>query len=489
MTPVPAAPAPPPAPRVRPTSLVKATLRPYQQHGVGWLGWIGDAGPGGVLADDMGLGKTVQVLEALARVHQKRGTLRVLIVTTTSTTHNWRTECAKFAPWLTVAVWAGPERHKHRAAVFSRYHVVITSYAHAQRDLATLRQVPFDWVILDEAQAIKNADSITYKAVSALRSDRRLAMTGTPIENSPEDFHAIFDWAVPGIVGTKETFAQSYGEALAQGDGAAARQLQHVVGPYLLRRKKEEVATDLPGKTETLRYVELPPVQRRVYDAVHQAAYHALASPDAAGVVSNKKRMAVFAALTKLRQVACDPRLLDIPYSAGGKLRALVEIVLDARAKGEKVLVFSSFKSMVLLLEKDLAKFGIVTVTITGDTQDREGAVKRFQTDPKVNVFLITLKAGGSGLNLTAATRVVHFDPWWNPAAQDQASDRAYRIGQTKPVTVVSLLAANTVEEKVIQAIGKKRDVANLLLGEGENEPLFAHTMADLLDLLGPPRR
>jgi len=230
-------------------------------------------------------------------------------------------------------------------------------------------------------------------------------------------------------------------------------------------------------------------VQRRVYDLVHEAAYNALASPDAAGVVSNKKRMAVFAALTKLRQVACDPRLLEIPYSAGGKLRALVEIVLDAKAKGEKVLVFSSFKSMILLLEKDLAKFGIVTCTITGDTEDREGAVKRFQTDPKVHVFLITLKAGGSGLNLTAATRVVHFDPWWNPAAQDQASDRAYRIGQTKPVTVVSLLAAGTVEEKVIQAIGKKRDVANLLLGEGEDQPLFAHTMADLLDLLGPPRR
>ena len=476
----------------RPTSLVKATLRPYQQHGVGWLGWIGDAGPGGVLADDMGLGKTVQVLEALARIHQKRGTLRVLIVTTKSTTHNWRSECARFAPWLTVAVWAGPERHRHRTAIFSRYHIVITSYAHAQRDLATLRQVVFDWVILDEAQAIKNTDSVTHKAVSALRGDRRLAMTGTPMENSPEDFHAIFDWAVPGIVGSKETFAATYGEALAKGDTEAARRLQHVVGPYLLRRKKEEVATDLPGKTETLRYIDLPPVQRRVYDLVHQAAYQALASPDAqhaTGIVSSRKRMAVFAALTKLRQVACDPRLLGIPYASGGKLRELVTIVLDAKAKGEKVLVFSSFKSMILLLEKDLAKFGIVTVTITGDTDDREGAVKRFQTDPKAQVFLITLKAGGSGLNLTAATRVVHFDPWWNPAAQDQASDRAYRIGQTKPVSVVSLLAADTVEEKVIQAIGKKRDVANLLLGEGQDQPLFAHTMADLLDLLGPPRR
>lgn len=475
-----------PAPR---TALIEATLRPYQQQGVGWLGWVGDAGPGGVLADDMGLGKTVQVLEALARSYQRRKTLRALVVCTTSTTSNWRNECAKFAPWFRVAVWAGPDRHRHRASVFSpQYHIVITSYAVAVRDRAWITKEHFDWVILDEAQAIKNPDAQTYKVASALRADRRLAMTGTPIENSAQDFFALFDWAVPGILGSREAFAATFGEGLAQGDSDTARQLQRLVGPYLLRRKKEEVARDLPGKTEQMRYVTLPPVQRKVYDQVHEAAYRAL-SPSEDGEVSQSKRMAIFAALTKLRQVACDPRLLGIPYGSSGKLRELVSILQQAKAEKEKVLVFSSFRSMVELLERDLVKFKIRTCTITGDTQDREGAVQRFQTDPSITAFLITLKAGGAGLNLTAATRVVHYDPWWNPAMQDQASDRAYRIGQTKPVTVTSLIAADTVEEKVMATVAKKREVTQLLLGEDEGRPLFAHTLASLLDLLGPPRR
>jgi SNF2 family DNA or RNA helicase len=462
--------------------LVRATLRPYQRDGVAWLRWVDEAGPGGVLADDMGLGKTLQVLEALAQTHARRGTLRALVVTTTSTTHNWRAECEKFTPWLPVAVWAGKDRHRHREAVFRRFSVVVTSYAIAKLDRALLASHAFDWVVLDEAQAIKNAASTAYRVAQGLRGQRRLALTGTPIENAPGDFHAIFDWAVPGILGTREGFETSYGAALAAGDRDAAVRLQRVVSPYLLRRLKTEVATDLPTKTELQRFVELPPVQRAVYDHVRKAAAAALEGV-ADGTLTAKKRMAIFAVLTKLRQVACDPRLLGIPYAAGGKLRELVRIVAAAKAKNEKVLVFSSFAEMVRLLESDLARFRIGTCTITGETTEREKVIATFQNDPSKTAFLITLKAGGAGLNLTCATTVVHFDPWWNPAAQDQATDRAYRIGQGKPVTVHALLAADTIEERVLATVEKKRTVANLLLGEGSGESLFAHA-SDLLALL-----
>lgn len=465
--------------------MVRATLRPYQVDGVRWLDWVGETGPGGVLADDMGLGKTLQVLEALSRHAHRSGTVRTLIVTTTSTVHNWAREATKFAPWLRVAMWAGAGRHTHAEAIFSKYHVVITSYALLVRDRKVVTAPWYDWAILDEAQAIKSGQGSTYQAAQAIRAGRRLAMTGTPIENGAADLRALFEWSVPGIFGSRDAFAAAYTEPIGRGDEAVARRLQAVVAPYLLRRKKEDVATDLPGKTETQRFLDLPPPQRRVYDTLHEAAYSALS---AGGGVTSARRLAIFAALTKLRQAACDPRLLGIPYAHGAKVRALVEILTRAKHRGEKVLVFSSFRAMVDLLEVDLRRLGFVACVITGETIDRQEQVERFQNDPKVDLFLITLKAGGSGLNLTAANVVVHFDPWWNPAAQDQASDRAYRIGQKKAVQVISLIAAGTVEERVLSTIGEKRDVASLLLGESEGKALFAHDLSALLGLIGPPR-
>ncbi len=470
-----------------PSLPVRATLRPYQLTGVDWLLWVDDTGPGGVLGDDMGLGKTLQCIAAMALLHRTRPSLRVLVIAPTSLVHNWCSELRKFAPQLSVAAWTGLDRKRNARAVFAGrgFHVVVTSYAIARIDAPLLASLPaFDWLLLDEAQSIKNAASSTYAMAASIPARRRIALTGTPIENGVEDLHALFSWAVPGLLGPLPWFVETYSTALSDGDRALADRVQRIVHPYLLRRKKVDVAKDLPTKTEHVRLVELPTQQRVTYDAIHAAAYRALANTGD----DRKARMAIFQAILKLRQVACDPRLLGIPYEASGKLRALVTLVLDAKKSGRKTLVFSTFAEMIKLLASDLDKWGIGSVVLTGDVpQDKRAAlIRQFETDPKKDVFLITLKAGGVGLNLVAASRVVHYDPWWNPASEDQATDRAYRIGQTKAVDVWRLLAKNTIEEHVAETLDEKRDLAGLILGDkGETGPAFAHAVRELRALLG----
>lgn len=475
--------------------LVRATLRPYQKEGVAWLQWVNDAGPGGVLADDMGLGKTLQTIASIAFTHaQRRGKYKVLIVTTSSTMFNWARELHRFAPQLPVHVWSGPTRRKKFVSVFNGpYAVILTSYGTARSDMELLAKLPpFSLVILDEAQTIKTAGSATLKMAHMVPAHRRLALTGTPIENGPEDFYSIFDWAVPNLLGPRKWFKDVYVEALREGDEALAKRLQALTKPYLLRRKKtdEGVASDLPTKTEIRHPVALPPQHAGIYRELELAIRKALANADFAGQVDGTKHMEMFAAITKLRQAACDPRLLGIAFEGGGKMLETVHLVQRARAQGEKTIIFSAFTQMLYLLDVDLRRRGIGTSVLTGDVkiEDRGDVIDLFSADPNRHVILVSLKAGGAGINLVAASTVIHFDPWWNPAAEDQATDRAYRIGQKKPVTVYKLVAKHTVEERVLRTLASKRDVADLLLGEatpGELSPAqAARTASSLLSLI-----
>jgi SNF2 family DNA or RNA helicase len=476
-----------------PPPLVRAKLRPYQEEGVAWLMWIHDTGPGGLLADDMGLGKTLQTIAAMARLHAAQPTFRALVVTTTSTVYNWAKEIATFAPQLRVAIYTGPKRSKITAFAFGGgAQVVVTSYDCARFDLPLLASLPpFDWVLFDEAQALKNASSVRAQMAQTIPSKRRIVLTGTPIENGMGDFHSLFSIAVPGLLGPLVWFKQVYGGPLAAGDAEAASKLRAVCAPYMLRRLKADVAADLPQKSELERTVVLPPKHRAIYQEIKDATERACEGIGEGEKVTKEQQIAILQAITRLRQVACDPRLVEIPYNASGKLRALVEILQQAKASGQKSLVFSSFARMVHLLERDLTLLGFGVTVLTGDvdTDKRGPLVSSFERDPSKDVFLITLKAGGAGLNITAASTVVHYDPWWNPAAENQATDRAHRIGQTRAVTVHKLIAESTIEQLVVGKLGEKRALANLLLG-GSGEATgqeFAHSVKDLLRLIRTP--
>ncbi len=475
--------------------LVRASLRPYQKEGVAWLQWVNDAGPGGVLADDMGLGKTLQTIASIAFTHAQRGgKYKVLIVTTSSTVYNWARELHRFAPQLPVSVWQGANRRKKFVSVFNGpFAVIITSYGTARSDEKLLAQLPpFSLVILDEAQTIKTAGSATLRMAHAVPAHRRLALTGTPIENGPEDFYSVFDWAVPGLLGPRKWFKDVYVEALREGDETLAKRLQALTRPYLLRRKKtdEGVAADLPTKTEIRHPVTLPPRHALIYRELELAIRKQLAGAELAGQIDSSQTIAMFAAITKMRQAACDPRLLGIAFEGGGKMLEAVHLVQRARTLGEKTIVFSSFAQMLYLLDADFRRRGIGTSVLTGDVaiEDRQDVIDLFSADPNRHVILVSLKAGGAGINIVAASTVIHFDPWWNPAAEDQATDRAYRIGQKRAVTVYKLVAKHTVEERVLRTLASKRDVADLLLGEatpGEITPAQAvKTASSLLSLI-----
>jgi len=484
-----------PAPATPAAPLVRAQLRPYQKHGVAWLQWVQDAGPGGVLADDMGLGKTLQTIASIALTHHARGgRYTVLIITTSSTVFNWEREIRKFAPQLPVQVWAGPNRRKKFVSVFNAPSgVILTSYGTARSDEQLLAKLPpFSLVILDEAQTIKTAQSITLRMAHAIPAHRRLALTGTPIENGPEDFYSVFDWAVPNLLGPRTWFRDAYVDALKEGDAEAARKLQALTKPYLLRRKKTDpgIADDLPAKTEIRHPVTLPPMHAFIYRELEVATRKAFENSELAGQVDASQTISMFAALTKLRQAACDPRLLGIAFEGGGKMLETVRLVQRARANGEKTIIFSAFSQMLYLLDADLQRRGVGTSVLTGDVpiDDRAAVIDLFSADPNRHVILISLKAGGAGINVVAASTVIHFDPWWNPAAEDQATDRAYRIGQKKPVTVYKLVAKGTVEERVLKTLASKRDVADLLLGEESGSTMTiaqaARSASSLLSLI-----
>jgi superfamily II DNA or RNA helicase len=447
---------------------LKATLRPYQDSGLSWLKFIHDIGSGGVLADDMGLGKTVQTIALLLAVKQEEKHLRTLIVAPTSVVTNWERELARFAPTLSVALWHGADR-KEQAEAVKDAEVVITSYALLRRDEEFLSKLDLTYAILDEAQHIKNPMSATAAAAKRLHSKRRLALTGTPIENRLSEIWSIFDFVSPGLLGPLDRFEQRYSRPIEAGDYKTAQRLRSTIHPFILRRTKSEVAKDLPEKIETDQICDLTGEQRNVYMAVaREVRAQVLGEVERVGLA--KSQIQILAGLTRLRQAACDPRLLGLPrdYSDedSGKLVALRELISNAVEGGHKVLVFSQFVMMLKIIEKAMKEDGVPYEYLDGSTKDRQSHVDNFQNNPSVPVFLISLKAGGTGLNLTAADTVIHFDPWWNPAVEQQATDRAHRIGQTKVVTAYRLVAAGTIEEKILLLKAKKRELVASVLSE-----------------------
>ena len=447
---------------------LKGTLRPYQEQGLSWLKFIHDIGSGGVLADDMGLGKTLQTIALLLSVKQEEKSVKALIVAPTSVVTNWVREIERFAPTLTVALWHGQQR-KEQQDELETADVIITSYALLRRDEEMLKELDLTYAILDEAQHIKNPMSATAAAAKRLRAKRRLALTGTPIENRLSEIWSIFDFVSPGLLGPLNKFEERFARPIADGDHKTAARLRATIHPFILRRTKSEVAKDLPEKIEMDQICDLAGEQKSLYtQVVREVRAQIMGDVERLGV--SGAHIQILAGLTRLRQAACDPRLLGLPRpfsdEDSGKLIALRELVEECEAGGHKVLVFSQFVTMLQLIKNALDKDGITYEYLDGSTKDRPERVDRFQSDPGCTVFLISLKAGGTGLNLTAADTVIHFDPWWNPAVEDQATDRAHRIGQTKVVTAYRLVAAGTIEEKILQLKAKKRELVSSVLTE-----------------------
>ncbi|WP_025292399.1 DEAD/DEAH box helicase [Sphingomonas sanxanigenens] len=458
-------------PSAEPPAWFSASLRPYQQAGVDWLQMLGRTGFGGVLADDMGLGKTVQLLAHLSIEKQAgRLDLPALVVAPTSVLENWRAETERFAPNLTTLVHRGSGRAKDVLDA-SGVDVVITSYPLLGRDRDILTGRRWSIAALDEAQNIRNPQAATSAAAFALDARQRIALSGTPVENHLGDIWSLMHFLNPGLLGDARSFRTRYRTPIEKKDDAAARgRLTQRLKPFLLRRTKGEVAAELPEKTEILEKVELNPAQRQLYEATRLAMQGKVREAlDKRGL--GKSAIIVLDALLKLRQACCDPRLVKTASEkakAGGsaKLNRLVELIEELKAEGRSALVFSQFTSMLDLIRAELDARGWSYAWLTGDTVDRAAPVKRFQ-DGEVDLFLVSLKAGGVGLNLTRADTVILYDPWWNPAVEAQAIDRAHRIGQTRNIFIHRLIADATVEEKMLELQARKQGLADALWDGG----------------------
>lgn len=447
-----------------PTTL-QAELRDYQREGLNWLQLLREMQLNAILADDMGLGKTVQALaHILTEKEQGRLETPAVVIAPTSLMYNWRREAEKFAPSLKVLVLHGSERAKHFGSL-QEYDLVLTTYPLLVRDFEVLQAQPWHLLILDEAQYIKNPRSKMAQQVRKLNATHKLCMTGTPMENHLGELWAQFDFLMPGYLYDQKNFMQLFRKPIEkEGDAARQEALNLRVRPFLLRRGKEEVAAELPPKTEMVRSIDLNDQQREMYESVRLAMQKKVR--DAVATLGmDKSHIIVLDALLKMRQVCCDPRLVKgvgqegvAPSSA--KLGLLREMLVEMIEEGRRILLFSQFTGMLKLIEEELQTLNIEYVTLTGKTKDRETPVNRFQNG-EVPLFLISLKAGGVGLNLTAADTVIHYDPWWNPAAESQATDRAHRIGQNKSVFVYKLITEGTVEEKILELQSRKRELAD----------------------------
>ncbi|MBI4950710.1 MAG: DEAD/DEAH box helicase, partial [Myxococcales bacterium] len=451
---------------------LRAELRPYQLRGVAWLSFLRQAGLGAVLADDMGLGKTLQVLCALRRGE------RALVVCPTSVVHGWASEIARFRPALRVALYRGVGRELDRRA-----DIVVTSYAIVRLDIERLAAEHFHVCVLDEAQGIKNPDSQVARAAYRLDAEFRIALSGTPIENRLEELWSMLHYTNPGLLGGRSSFEATYGRPILAGDADALARLRAKIRPMVLRRTKKEVLSDLPPKTESVLWVELDEGERAVYETVLAATREELVSELGAIEGGRGNVLAVLEALLRLRQAACHAGLVPGQHAERStKVALLREALEEACADGHKALVFSQWTSLLDKVEPELREAGIDFVRLDGSTRDRGAVVGRFQDAAGPPVMLVSLKAGGTGLNLTAADHVFLLDPWWNPAVEDQAADRAHRIGQDRPVVVYRLVAKDTIEERVLALGARKRALADAALeGTGRAAALGRE---DLLALL-----
>jgi superfamily II DNA or RNA helicase len=462
--------AAPAAADVLPPKGLRATLRPYQQEGLAWLQHLRSHDAGGILADDMGLGKTLQTIaHLLAEKEAGRMDRPSLVVAPTSLVGNWNRELRRFAPTLRKVILHGPQRQAGWD-VAPAADVIVTTYGLLVRDRERFEELDYHYVILDEAQTIKNVRSQSHKAGRALEARHRLCLTGTPVENNLDELWSLFNFLMPNLLGDPARFRSAFRLPIER-DGAAGRleALRERVAPFILRRMKNQVATELPPKTELIRPVEITGAQRDLYESIRVAAHARVRS-----VIRQKglaaSTITILDALMKLRQVCCDPRLVavdgarDVKESA--KYALLFEMLGTQLDQGRRVLVFSQFTSMLALIAEGLRRQGVAYAALTGSTGDRQKVVDRFERG-HADVFLISLKAGGTGLNLTSADTVIHYDPWWNPAAQAQATDRAYRIGQTQPVFAYNLIVAGSVEARIMDLQRRKRRLAEAILAPG----------------------
>ena len=473
-----------------PASL-KAKLRSYQQWGLAWLQFMREAEFDGILADDMGLGKTIQTLAHLL-IEKETGRMEhpCLIICPTSLIQNWMDEADKFAPSLRVLVSHGSGRKEGHTGI-GEADLVLTSYALLRQDIEFLKIQDFSLVILDEAQYIKNHRAQTAQAACSLKSTRRLCLTGTPMENHLGELWAQFNFLMPGFLGSAEAFNTRFRRPIEKEGSDWVRQtLSRRLAPFMLRRLKSQVETELPAKTVMIHRVEMAPAQRDLYETVRLAMQSRI-QEEIASRGLGRSHITILDGLLKLRQVCCDPRLLknNAAARAGGvensaKLHALLEMVTEMLEEGRRILIFSQFVGMIRLIEAELKALDIGYSLLTGETQDRATPVRQFQAG-ETKLFLISLKAGGTGLNLTAADTVIHYDPWWNPAAESQATDRAHRIGQTKPIFVYRFLTVGTVEARIQGMQERKKKLADSILQEQAADSV-AFTLDDVESLFAP---
>lgn len=462
---------------------LQATLREYQRQGLNWLNFLDEFGFGGCLADDMGLGKTVQIIAFILSQRDKPQANTNLIVVPTSLIFNWQAEVSKFAPSIRIRTLYGSDRVKD-VREFDAYEIILTSYGTLLSDIGLLKQYHFNYFFLDESQAIKNPESQRYRAVRRLQARNRIVLTGTPIENNTFDLYGQLSFACPGLLGSRQYFTDHYASPIDKfKDNQRAKDLQKKISPFILRRTKQQVAAELPEKTEMVIYCEMGTEQRRVYDAYAREFRNYLTTKEEGDI--SRQRLHVLQGLTKLRQICNSPSLLkddEFYGNASAKMDALLEEI-DNKAPEHKILIFSQFTSMLSLIRKELQARNIAFAYLTGQTTNRAEQVEQFQTESSVRVFLISLKAGGVGLNLTEADYVYLVDPWWNPAVEDQAIDRSHRIGQQQKVVAVRLICPGTIEEKMMQLQASKKTLFHDLI-KTDTAVLKSLSRKDLLALL-----
>lgn len=463
------------------------TLRPYQKAGFNWLSTIVNYDFGSLLADEMGLGKTLQIITLfLARKEQKKSNLPSLVIAPASVIYNWQAEIKKFAPELSVGVLGGTKKERHNILLHQHdYDVFITSYQSLNHDLEAYHNLDFDLQILDEAQNIKNHQSITAQSVKVIKSQHRLALTGTPIENKLSELWSIFDYLMPGFLGSYVDFRKKFEVPIVKKEDKDLEAiLSETVAPFILRRLKKDVLKDLPAKDEEVVYVKMSKQQTDLYQLQMQKIIAQLNGQDDNDF--KKSRFQILAQITKLREICCEPHLLYNNYHGkSNKLSSTVDLIKNNIENGHKILLFSQFTSMLDILHERLAKLKIPIFTLTGATpkEKRQEDIQQFNSLKTPSVFLISLKAGGTGINLTSADVVIHYDPWWNIAAENQATDRAHRIGQKNSVKIYKIVTRDTIEERIIKLQQKKAELAQVILG---NKNMSNTTMSrkDLLRLL-----
>lgn len=456
------------------------TLREYQREGYNWLSFLREYGLAGILADDMGLGKTIQALVLLLS-HHKNGSKRSpsLVVAPTSVVYNWLAEADKFSPKLSTALFLGRERgellQRLKKGAPNLPDVIFTTYGIIRRDYEQLKEVQFDYLILDEAQNIKNPESVGAVASKSLKALHRVCLSGTPVENRLKELWSLFDFLMPEFLGNYREFNDTFERPIEMGIGESGQKLRKIVHPFIMRRLKSQVEKELPPRTDIVSQCEMDDEQRALYldvlDECRQKVFGEIASRG-----FGRSQISVLAALLRLRQVCCDPRLLKnrdekASTPASAKLASLLEMIAEIVDSGHKILVFSQFVEMLSLIKTELEKQKYTYEYIDGQVpaKERLERVNKFNEDASIPIFLISLKAGGTGLNLTGADYVIHYDPWWNPAVENQATDRAHRIGQTRHVFNYKLITRGTVEEKIIALQQKKKELADLVIGGDES--------------------